>query len=169
VVLRLRGGAFQPRRVSRVPSCVCTRVNQTVGNRTGSAGSRWNRSGPVHEPVRFPLTNRDCIFLPTANQPVLPVYRPVFLNRGNRPAAVWLTLVCTLQKHQRKLELAPKRRAGCRVFRQINGRSPESSRSHRPWFLGVGKLPDAHYPNPKYPDPDPNYPNPHYSKYNSDS
>jgi hypothetical protein len=35
--------------------------------------------------------------------------------------------------------------------------------------IGVGKLPDTHYPNPKYSDPDPNYPNPHYPKYNSDS
>jgi hypothetical protein len=60
------------------------RVDETVGNRTGSAGSRWNRSGPVHEPVRFPLINRAYIFLTPANRPVSPVYRPVFLNRGNR-------------------------------------------------------------------------------------
>jgi hypothetical protein len=33
------------------------RVPRTVGNRTGSAGSRWNRADPVHEPVRFPPTN----------------------------------------------------------------------------------------------------------------
>jgi hypothetical protein len=33
--------------------------------------------GPVHEPVRFPLTNCACIFLPTAKRPVSPVYRPV--------------------------------------------------------------------------------------------
>jgi hypothetical protein len=78
-------------------TCPATRVHQTVENRTGSAGSRWNRSGPVHEPVRpgtrtspvhepvrFPLTNRAYIFLTPANRSVSPVYRPVFLNRGNR-------------------------------------------------------------------------------------
>jgi hypothetical protein len=56
------------------------KVNQTVGNRTSSAGSRWNRSGPVHEPVRFPLTNCAYIFLTTSNRPVSPVYRPVFFE-----------------------------------------------------------------------------------------
>jgi hypothetical protein len=28
-----------------------TRVSKTGGNRAGLTGSRWNRSGPVHEPV----------------------------------------------------------------------------------------------------------------------
>jgi hypothetical protein len=30
------------------------RVHGTGGNRAGSAGSQWNRSDPLHEPVRFP-------------------------------------------------------------------------------------------------------------------
>jgi hypothetical protein len=33
-------------------------VRKTGGNRSGSAGSWWNRSGSVHEPVRFPPPNR---------------------------------------------------------------------------------------------------------------
>jgi hypothetical protein len=41
---------------------VICRVLRTVGNWTGSAGSRWNWSGPVHEPVRFPIPNRAYIF-----------------------------------------------------------------------------------------------------------
>jgi hypothetical protein len=58
---------------------VMSRVNQTVGNRTGT-----NRSVP---------TNKPCLYFFNNSRPVSPVYRPVFLNRGNRPAAVWLTLV----------------------------------------------------------------------------
>jgi hypothetical protein len=50
-----------------------TRVRKTGGNRSGSTGSRWNRSGPVHEPVRFPPKNRAYKF-------AIPVNRPVFAD-----------------------------------------------------------------------------------------
>jgi hypothetical protein len=46
-----------------------TRVRKTGGN----------RSGPVHEPVRFPPQNRAYKFVRTVNRPVSPVNRPVFL------------------------------------------------------------------------------------------
>jgi hypothetical protein len=55
-------------------------------NRSGSTGSRWNRSGPVHEPVRFPPQNCVYKFVRTVN-------RSVFLIRGNCSLAVLLTLV----------------------------------------------------------------------------
>jgi hypothetical protein len=45
----------------RIPA---SRVPRTVGNRTSWAGSRWNRSGPVHEPVQFPVPNRAYNFYP---------------------------------------------------------------------------------------------------------
>jgi hypothetical protein len=35
--------------------------------------------------------------------------------------------------------------------------------------VGLGKLPDTHYPYLNYPDPNPNYPNPRYPILNSDS
>jgi len=35
--------------------------------------------------------------------------------------------------------------------------------------IGLGKLPDTHYPYPNYLDLDPNYPNPRYPILNSDS
>jgi hypothetical protein len=47
-----------------------TRVRKTGGNRSGSTGSRWNRSGPVHEPVRFPPQNRAYEFTSAVNRPV---------------------------------------------------------------------------------------------------
>jgi hypothetical protein len=31
-------------------------------------------------------------------------------------------------------------------------------------YLGLGKIPDTHYPYPNYPNPNPNYPNPRYPK-----
>jgi hypothetical protein len=78
------------------------RVNQTVRNRTGSTGSRWNRSGPVHEPVRLPLTNRACIFLTITNRPVSPVYRPVFFEPWKpaggglvNPGWQWFQPICS--------------------------------------------------------------------------
>jgi hypothetical protein len=37
---------------------VLPRVRKTGGNRSSSVGSWWNRSGPVHKPVRFPPPNR---------------------------------------------------------------------------------------------------------------
>jgi hypothetical protein len=74
-------------------SSVLARVPRSVGNRTGLAGSRWNRSGPVHEPVRFPVPNRAYNFLSPPNRPFSPVYRSVFLVRGNQCGAVWGTLV----------------------------------------------------------------------------
>jgi hypothetical protein len=40
------------------------RVRKTGGNRSSSAGSRWNRSGLVHEPVRFPPQTVTKIFEP---------------------------------------------------------------------------------------------------------
>jgi hypothetical protein len=46
------------------------RVRKTGGNRSGSTGSRWNRSGPVHEPVRFPPQNRAYKFTRAVNRPV---------------------------------------------------------------------------------------------------
>jgi hypothetical protein len=49
------------------------RVRKTGGNRSGSTGSRWNRSGPVHEPVRFPPKNRAYKF-------AIPVNRSVFAD-----------------------------------------------------------------------------------------
>jgi hypothetical protein len=62
-----------------------TRVRKTGGN----------RSGPVHEPVRFPPQNRAYKFVRTVNRPVSPVNHPVFFIRGNRSAAVLLTLGVT--------------------------------------------------------------------------
>jgi hypothetical protein len=38
-------------RIYALPGMLEPRVRKTGGNRAGSAGSRWNRSGPVHEPV----------------------------------------------------------------------------------------------------------------------
>jgi hypothetical protein len=35
--------------------------------------------------------------------------------------------------------------------------------------ISLGKIPDTHYPYPKYPNPYPNYPNPRYLILNSDS
>jgi hypothetical protein len=35
-----------------------------------TGGSRWNRSGPVHEPVRFPPQNRAYTFTSAVNRPV---------------------------------------------------------------------------------------------------
>jgi hypothetical protein len=57
-----------------------TRVRKTGGNRSGSTGSRWNRSGPVHEPVRFPPKNRAYKFAIPVNRSVSPVNRSVFAD-----------------------------------------------------------------------------------------
>jgi hypothetical protein len=35
--------------------------------------------------------------------------------------------------------------------------------------VGLGKIPDTHYPYPNYPNPNPNYPNPRYPIPSSDS
>jgi hypothetical protein len=61
-----------------------SRVRKTGGNRSGSTGSRWNRSGPVHEPVRSPPQNRAYKFASPVNRPVSPVNRPGFYFYGNR-------------------------------------------------------------------------------------
>jgi hypothetical protein len=52
------------------PGPVEARVRKTGGNRSGSTGSRWNRSGSVHEPVRFPPQNRAYEFTSAVNRPV---------------------------------------------------------------------------------------------------
>jgi hypothetical protein len=52
------------------PPAPVVRVRKTGGNRSGSTGSRWNRSGPVHEPVRFPPLNRAYNFYLSVNRPV---------------------------------------------------------------------------------------------------
>jgi hypothetical protein len=57
-----------------------TRVRKTGGNRFSSTDSRWNRSGPVHEPVRFPPQNRAYKFASTVN-------RPGFSFHGNRSSS----------------------------------------------------------------------------------
>jgi hypothetical protein len=49
---------------SRLDNSASTRVRKTGGNRSSSAGSRWNRSGLVHEPVRFPPQTVTKIFEP---------------------------------------------------------------------------------------------------------
>jgi hypothetical protein len=48
---------------------------------------RWNRSGPVHETVRFTVPNRAYIFFIPTEPPVSPVYRPVFFFGSWEP--VW--------------------------------------------------------------------------------
>jgi hypothetical protein len=48
------------------------------------------------------------------------------------------------------------------------GAAPHSTRQQRP-LLGLGKIPDTHYPYPNYPNPNPNYPNPRYPIPSSDS
>jgi hypothetical protein len=61
-----------------------TRVCKTGGNRSGSTDSRWNRSGLVHEPVRFP-PNKPCLKFLNLNEPAGLTGLPAgFLNRGNR-------------------------------------------------------------------------------------
>jgi hypothetical protein len=40
------------------------RVRKNGGNRSGSTDSQWKRSGPVHEPVRFPPQTVPKIFKP---------------------------------------------------------------------------------------------------------
>jgi hypothetical protein len=57
-----------------------SRVRKTGGNRSGSTGSRWNRSSPVHEPVRFPPKNRAYKFAIPVNRPVSPENHPVFAD-----------------------------------------------------------------------------------------
>jgi hypothetical protein len=56
-----------------LPGSGWSRVRKTGGNQSGSTSSRWNRSGPVHEPVRFPPKNRAYKF-------AIPVNRPVFAD-----------------------------------------------------------------------------------------
>jgi hypothetical protein len=60
------------------------RVRKNGGNRSDSTGSRWNRSGPVHELVWFPPQNRAYKFASTANRPVSLVNRPGFSFHRNR-------------------------------------------------------------------------------------
>jgi hypothetical protein len=43
----------------------------------------WNRSGPVHEPVRFPLINRAYIFFSTSEPAGFTGLPTGFFNRGN--------------------------------------------------------------------------------------
>jgi hypothetical protein len=63
---------------------VGTGVRKTGGNQSGSTGSRWNRSGPVHEPVRFPPQNRAYKFASPVNWPVSPANRHGFYFYGNQ-------------------------------------------------------------------------------------
>jgi hypothetical protein len=67
------------------------RVPRTVGNRTGSAGSRWNRSDLVHELVRFPIPNRAYIFF-IPIEPVGFTGLPAGFFVGTGVGAVWGTL-----------------------------------------------------------------------------
>jgi hypothetical protein len=54
---------------------------------------RWNRSGPVHETVRFTVPNRAYIFfIPTEPAGFTGLPAGFFLVRGNRCGAVWGTL-----------------------------------------------------------------------------
>jgi hypothetical protein len=82
---------------SRVGSAIAgaTRVRKTGGNRSGSTGSRWNRSGPVHEPSGSHLKT-----VPINSQARLTSRFDRFtgrflLNRGNRSSTVLLTLGAT--------------------------------------------------------------------------
>jgi hypothetical protein len=85
---------------SRVGSAIAgaTRIRKTGGNRSGSTGSRWSRSGPVHEPVRFPPSHLKTV--PKNSQAWLTSRFDRFtgrflLNRGNRSSTVLLTLGAT--------------------------------------------------------------------------
>jgi hypothetical protein len=72
------------------------RVRKTGGNRSGSTGSRWNRSGPVHEPVRFPPLNRAYNFYLLVNQPFDRFTDRYFWTVGTGPPTVRLTLGTTV-------------------------------------------------------------------------
>jgi hypothetical protein len=82
------------------------RVRKTGGNRSGSTGSRWNRSGPVHEPVRFPPKNRAYKFAIPVNRPVFADSRkPLpggFVNPGFDSLS-WLVIWSIWCKHNRRV------------------------------------------------------------------
>jgi hypothetical protein len=61
------------------------RVRKTGGNRFGSAGSRWNGSGPVHDRSGSHLQAVPNIFNPQRTGQFDRLTDRFFLSRGNRP------------------------------------------------------------------------------------
>jgi hypothetical protein len=130
-----------------VGACIhCRVVPQTVGNR---AGSRWNWSGLVHEPVRFPPPKLYLKFSNLSERSVSPVYQPVFLVRENRPS----------HGLGNPDSLAPGFPAPARAkgFPRWNARSatgariPESGQDHRTQHMGHDALLSPSWPLIRFP------------------
>jgi hypothetical protein len=77
-----------PQRPHALVLVLSTRVPRTVGNRTGSAGSRWNRSGSQSQTVPI-------FFYPHRTGRFHRFTGRFFLVRGNHSGAVWGNLLCT--------------------------------------------------------------------------
>jgi hypothetical protein len=72
-----------------------TRIRKTGGNRSSLTGSRWNRSVPVHEPVRFPPKTVPNIFNPQRTGRFDRYTGRFFWTVGTGPPTVLLTLLRT--------------------------------------------------------------------------
>jgi hypothetical protein len=144
---RLFLSRFAQTYVKHCPLGHISRVRETGGNRSGSTGSRWNRSGLVHEPVRFPPKNRAYKFAIPVNRPVSPVNRPVFADSRKplpggfvNPAHKCSQLTLSSTTKISSLEVVARGRGGSVDESTTAGRTPCRALEHE-WAAGSGGAP----------------------------